>query len=415
MFKHFTKIAFLLIIVPLLATGQVEEGIINLRSASLSENPIALDGQWKFYANRFIDAQAGYQGPAPTIEVPSWWDASSTEGNVQYASYKLTVLLSKEDLQKELAIKMPQVYSSYALWVNGTLVGSNGKVGTSKSEAHPQWKPDAYSFTPAKDTLTIVIHLSNFFHNRSGINESILLGDAETIISKEKQASISGTLLFVSLWVFAFFSLTIYLFTKNKDLALIYYSLLCIAWSFRSIFSNYYLAVQWVPDINWALSVRIEYITLYLSTLFGSLVIGRLFPRDVNKVFRTIYVICCLLFTVFTLLTPPLLFTKFVQLYIGLSAILLISIAVIITKAYIESRQGLNYLLICLILAVVMFAYVIFSYEGLFELNEIIFNTGFFTLFLLSGIAMATRLSKMASTYDYDILTLDEFKRDLKK
>jgi hypothetical protein len=344
--------------------------------------------------------------------IPSWWDASSTAASVQYATYRLTILLSSADLKKELALKMPQVYSSYQLWVDGKLIGSNGKVGTTKEESIPQWKPQAFVFTAEKDTVEMIIHLSNFYHNRSGINESIYLGEAERMISKESQTKISGTVLFFSLWVFAFISLSIFLLTKNTDRALFYYAALCIVWAFRSIFSNYYLAVQWFPDIDWSLCVRIEYITLYLSTLFGSLVIGRLFPRDVNKVFRMIYIISCLIFTIFTLLTPPLLFTKFVQLYLALSALLLISILVIITKAYIESRQGLTYLLVCLILAVIMFAYVLFAYQGLFELNPIVYNTGFFLIFLFCGIAMATRLSKMATTYDYDILTLDEFNKE---
>jgi hypothetical protein len=74
----------------------------------------------------------------------------------------------------------------------------------------------------------------------------------------------------------------------------------------------------------------------------------------------------------------------------------------------------LTYLLVCLILAVFMFAYVIFAYQGIFELNAIIFNAGFFFIFLFCGIAMATRLSKMATTYDYDIMTLDEFNKDLR-
>jgi hypothetical protein len=405
-------IVIVLLFIPLFANSQVKDGVLDLRSRSLSGNSIPLDGSWQFYASHFIDVQNPDAIPLPTIMIPSWWDATSTSAAVHYATFRLTILLSTADLRKELALKMPPVYSSYALWVNGKLIGANGKIGTTKAESIPQWKPQAYAFKAEKDTMEVIIHLSNFYHNRSGINESIYLGEAEPMISKESQTRISGTVLFFSLWVFAFISLSIYFFTKNKDKALTYYACLCIVWSFRSIFSNYYLAVQWFPDIDWSVCVRIEYITLYLSMLFGSLVIGRLFPRDVNETFRNIYVISCLLFTLFTLVTPPLLFTKFVQLYLGLTAILLISILVIITKAYIESRQGLTYLLVCLILAVIMFAYVLFAYQGLFELNPIIFNAGFFLIFLFSGIAMATRLNKMATTYDYDILTLDEFNKE---
>jgi hypothetical protein len=91
-----------------------------------------------------------------------------------------------------------------------------------------------------------------------------------------------------------------------------------------------------------------------------------------------------------------------------LSSALLIYLIVIIVRAYIESRQGASYLLMCLLLGVLMFAYVILAYEGVFELNELFFNIGFLTLFLLTAGAMAIRIFRMSTTYDYDSLTFDE-------
>jgi len=389
------------------------EGVLDFHLGSLQKKSIALDGFWKFYPNQLLTTQDFKKDSSPAYtKIPSWWHADEKIPPVEFGTYRIVVILSKEDAQRQLALKMPDVYSSYSLWINGEHKGDNGTVGPTKETSSPQWKPTTYAFTSKSDTLEIIIQFANFYHSRSGINTSIYLGDSELLIHQEKQTKTWGTILFSALWIFALASLCYFLIKKGQDKALIYYASLCVAWAFRSVFSNYYLSVQWFPDINWSLCVKIEYITLYLSTLFGSLLLGRLFPREVNKVFRYGYIACCLLFTIFTLVTPPSIFTQFVQLYLALSAILLFSMLVIVTKAYIENRQGINNLVICIFFAVIMFAYVILAYEGLFELNAIVFNTGFFILFLFTGIATIIRLNKMAKHLDYDILTLDHLKNN---
>jgi hypothetical protein len=40
----------------------------------------------------------------------------------------------------------------------------------------------------------------------------------------------------------------------------------------------------------------------------------------------------------------------------------------------------------------------------------LVFNGGFLVLFLLCGIATAARVTKMNTTQDYDVLTIDSFR-----
>lgn len=387
-----------------------KEGVLDLRETDLSNNSYPLDGFWQFYPNQFVGPDDGNSKDRSSfIRVPSWWSASDTDPSIHFATYRIRITLSPSDQKKLLALKVPAVYSSYELIIDGIAAGGNGKVGTDVKTSLPQWKPHTYPFQPKGEAVEIIIHLSNFDHSRTGINESLYIGDATRLTTKKNQTEVSAAVLFFALWLFAMISLGANFFTNRKDKALIYFACICVTWSFRSVFSNYYLAVQWFPDLPWVLCVKVEYITLYLSTLFGALLIGRLFPRDVNRVFTIVYAVCCVLFTLFTLATAPVVFTHFVQVYIAFSSVLLVSILVVITKAYIESRQGLSYLIACLLLAVIMFAYVILAYQGLFELNALIFNAGFFLLFFMCGIAVGSRLNKMATTHDYDIMTLDEF------
>lgn len=391
----------------------IANGLLNIPSESLKEKMIALDGYWAFYPNELVDpAGISDERSVTYINVPHWWKENDNAVPVQYGTYLLKMVMHEEDISHSWAIYMPDVYSSYTLFVDGQEIGSNGKVGTDKEHSVPQWKPETYLFTPQQDTTEIVIHISNFHHHRTGIRERIYVGDSKVLQAKKNRTEASNTLLFFGLMIFGAVSVVLYGIKRNP--AFLFYALLCVSWAIRSIFSNFYLAVQWFPDINWTVLVIVEYISLYSSTLFGALLVGSLFPSETKKPVHYFFIIACACFTFFTLVASPVIFTRFVHVYLGLSTVLLIAIMMILFKAYIESRQGATFLIICTLIGVLMFGYVILAYEGLFELNELFFNTGFLGLFLLAAMAMIRRLGKMSTTYDYDRMTFNEVTKDRK-
>ena len=381
---------------------------MDLRDEQLNDRTLRLSGFWEFYPNQLLTPDSVNTSLEYSyIEVPSWWaEANNGEAYVQYGTYRLRIVLSREDRHRRLALDMPDVYCSYVLWIDGQKVGGNGLVGSTKDTTWPKWCPTTYPFEAMSDTVELVVQIANFYHHRTGIGKPLYLGDATLLLPQQRMSLVSGTILFVGLLCFALGALIVYFMVKNN--AIVFYALLCLAWAFRGIFSNFYLAVQWFPELNWYVCVRVEYITLYLSMLFGTLLVGALFPRELNEIVKRFFIYASLCFTIFTLFVSPLVFTRFVQLYLGLSSALLIYLIVIIVRAYIESRQGASYLLMCLLLGVLMFAYVILAYEGVFELNELFFNIGFLTLFLLTAGAMAIRIFRMSTTYDYDSLTFEE-------
>lgn len=372
----------------------------------LAKEPINLKGLWEFYPNELKQANSSLtKSNQSLIVVPSWWADEEGKPSVQYGTYRLKVLIASSDRQNELALQMPDVYCAYELWLNGELAGTNGVVGNTMEVTKPQWKPATYYFEQTKDTLEIVVKLANFYHHRSGINSALILGTAAQLKQEEKRTEISNIILLSGLTLLGLISIVVY-FTR-RSIPYILYSLLCFSWVVRAAFSNHYQIVQWFEDINWHFVVRTEYISLYLSTLFGSLLVGSLFPKEVSKVFRMLYIIACFSFTVFTLIFSPMLFTTYVQLYLGLSSILLLSIMVIVARAYSESREGVTLILAAAAMAVAMFGYVIMAYQGLFSLNEMFFNIGFLLMFIVTLLAVSERIQKMGSDQDYGKMTFD--------
>ena len=385
------------------------EALFIVPQGQLDKESIELKGIWEFYPNEFMDDAEHLNSANQTyVLVPSWWSEEEGKALVQYGTYRLRVLIPTTDRQKALALKMPDVYSAYELYVNDQLLGQNGLVGTSLESSKPQWKPATYFFEHKKDTLEVVIKLSNFHHHRTGINSALVLGTAAQLEQAKSRTEISNLILFSGLTVLSLIGIVLY-FRRSKNQYLLY-TLLCFSWIVRAAFSNHYQIVQWFEDINWNLVVRTEYISLYLSTLFGSLLVGSLFPKEVSKVFRIIYILACISFTVFTLAVPPVLFTAYVQLYLGLSTILLISILVVVARAYSESREGIALLLAAALMAVAMFGYVILAYQGLFSLNEMFFNIGFLLMFILALMAVGERIDKMGSDKDFGKMTFEGVK-----
>src|SRR6516162_7779070 len=115
-------------------------GVIDLRQQDLSGDPVALNGQWLFFWNRLLSPSDSL--PAPSyLNFPSLWNKGSLPGvpvSAQgYATYRLTVLLPRS--RPGLALQVPDLYSSYALYVNGELVARNGRPGKTPAEATPFW------------------------------------------------------------------------------------------------------------------------------------------------------------------------------------------------------------------------------------------------------------------------------------
>lgn len=383
-----------------------QNAVLLLTEGQLKTEPASLNGIWEFYPNQLITTQEISASPNQTfVEVPSWWKDEEGKPSIQFGTYRMRVVIPSSDRDVPLALKMPDVYCSYALFVNGKKLGQNGTVGTSKNDSKPQWKPETYLVEQTRDTLEIIVQLSNFYHHRTGINSPLLLGSASQLNGSKSRTEFSNTFLLVGLACLGFVGVIFYI--RKKSLSFVLYSLLCLSWIMRAAFSNHYQAVQWFQDINWYLVVRTEYISLYLSTLFGSLLVGSLFPREVSKVFRVIYIVASIGFTLFTLLVSPLIFTAYVQLYLGFSSALLLSILVIVTRAYSVSREGATLVLVAAFLAVIMFGYVIMAYQGVFPMNELFFNTGFLLQFILTLIAIDRRVRKNDTGHDYDMMTFE--------
>lgn len=371
----------------------VEDGVLDARAFDFSSDRLNLSGTWVMFDQQLIAPAEIDDKDGSLSSFPQLWN-DIRKGGQGTATYHLRVLV---DQPGELALDLPQMYSSYKLWINSQLIANNGTPGITSLETTPQWMPQTISFPVNSDTLNLVLQIANFTHYKGGCKDPIYLGSSSRMLSHQNLSNVSKLIEFGTLFVVGVVFLFVYLQHGRKKLV-VYFALICLTWSVRSIFSNDYTFIHYFPDFSWTAMVRIEYITLYLTMMWAMLYLGRLFNQEVSQIVKYLLVTLNGSFVAFTLFTSPVDFTRFLTVYLVTAGVVLVYGAGVVLLALINDRQGANLLTTSVVLGLVTFSYDIFTYEGFFTYNSLLFSGAYIAIFLLMGLALLIKLGIVKSS-----------------
>jgi hypothetical protein len=369
--------------------GQVraELGVIDARYWNFENARLPLNGQWVFFENKLL-APADCEKQKGELQMyPSVWMNPEGPG-VGYGTYYLRVVMADSSMM--LALEIPQLYNSYVLWVDGKRVASAGTIGTTPEASKPQWIYQTTAFHHSSDTLRVVLQIANFDHYKGGARESIYLGSPNRIIKHKLWAFGSNIAEVVLLFAIGTVFLIFYMLYRDKKVIL-YFSLLCLTWSVRAAFSNLYPITHFFPNFNWTLLVKVEYITLYGGMLWSIFFLHALFRNIRRKLILYVLVGSNVSFFLFALVTPPIIFSHWVGVYLGVAAITVLYAAFIIIRALLDGQAGALFLLISLLLGALVFGYDIIAY-GSSSYNLVSLHFGYIVIFILVTIAMLLHL-----------------------
>lgn len=391
MFRHLSswQISLCLVCFSIISQGQpvATNGILDARSFDFSSDRLNLAGTWIMYDQQLLspgDVHAAHGIPST---FPQTWNDVRDDGQ-GVASYSLLILLGKS---QDLALDLPQIYSSYRLWVNEKLVAENGIPGRTRAETKPQWMPQTVSFHVDGDSMKVVLQIANFHHYKGGCKDPIYLGDASRMMGQHSVSVISKLIECGVLLVVGVIFLILY-FQQGMKKVVIYFSLLCLTWSVRCMFSNDYTFISFFPDFNWTAMIRIEYISLYLTMMWAILYLGRVFTNEGSQIVKYLLVTLNGAFLAYSLFAAPSDFTKLLPIYLVTSAIVLVYGAGVVLLALINERLGATFLTISVVLGLITFSYDIFTYEGFFTYNSLLFSAGYIVIFLMMGVALLIKL-----------------------
>ncbi|MDF2651152.1 MAG: hypothetical protein K0Q73_6957, partial [Paenibacillus sp.] len=235
-------------------------GVLDLRGIDLSpKKTVPLDGEWEFYPKMLMnDSLPPQSADRNLINLPESWNlyaASDNQTPSEYGSYRLRVLLDEEDKQI-YGIRIADIQTSSALFVNGELLGQSGQPAQSYAEYSARNIPYNVSFTADRGQLDIVIHAANFLGTGAvSIMKSITFGNATAVEHEKWLLIIIQLIVCVVLSFHALFACILYLIgTRQK--AVIVFALLVMSTILLTLIDDEKLLLIWLP-ISFEWSVRI--------------------------------------------------------------------------------------------------------------------------------------------------------------
>ena len=254
------------------ASPVARQGVLDLRSHDFTAQPtIDLTGEWGFFWRELRTAQgvdaAAIQAHNIFIPVPGYWSDSMGHPAHGFATYALTILLPPAPIQQPLlALRVFNTNTAIQLWVDGQDVYSSGKVGTDLESEVPRWRPSVVTFAPKANTVTVVMHLSNFHYRKGGVWRPISLGLVPDVVQAWSQHDqfdlmLMGGLLIIGLGQLGLFVL------RPSDRSTLYFGLFCGVMLLRIAFVGDHLVEQRWPDFNFEWARKFEYLALSLGPL----------------------------------------------------------------------------------------------------------------------------------------------------
>ena len=373
------------------------KGLLDLSGYIFSNNEVSLDGEWEFY---WKELKTDDFSVSPQYFLfPKLWNQETVGGQLLspqgYATYRLRILMPQQ--YTEMAMTIPDVYTSYNLFIDGNLIANNGTPGSSKGTTSPHWLPQTIPLRDLGDTVELVLQISNFHHSKGGAKESIIIGDYDKLISDRESEFALDLILTGSLIMGGLFFLGLYLFGKH-DLSMLFFALFCLVYSYRIFGFGIYTFHSLCPNIDWIITTRLEYATLFLSVLLFGFYILALYPKEVNKTLVNILTVISVAFLAASALFPSLWFTLLVEPYFIILLVYITYAIYVYILAAIHKRDGAKYALASTGIVFLVFAYNMLAYFGITPEQRLFSFFGYIAFFFLQSLILSFRFAASLKT-----------------
>lgn len=365
------------------------KGVIDLRNINLNQKNVALDGEWQFYWHRLLEPSQTDTAAYDYTYFPRLWNKQNLPAK-SYATYKVTVLLPAN--RGELAMFIPDVYTSYNLYINGNLFANNGKPATTKNTYLPHWISYTLNLPANADTLTIILQVANFLHSKGGPYKEIVIGDRTKLALEDKRNIAIDFLLAGCIFMSGLFFFGLFIFGKH-DKATLFFSLFSMFFSYRIVGARMYSLHSILPELTWGLTVHLEYLTLFIAVAMFMLYMRYLYPEDVNKRIVHSMVVLCSLFALVTILTSLAVFSQLITPFLILVLVYILYVLYVYLVAYKRKRPGSIYALLSTCIMMVIIILIDLEYFGLMSYSRVWLFFGYVIFFFLQSLILSFRFA----------------------
>ena len=247
---------------------KVADGYIDLSKWSLaSDGIVSLNGNWEFYENELFQQSNDQLTPSHYLHVPGTWgglDGLNSINKKGYGTYRATLKLN--DTENILAINIKNIRSAHAVYIDGEYVGGSGTPSTSKSTFVPGNTPYHIFFTPINEEVELVIQVSNYVFPTGGIINSVILGDAKSMVELSNirsgvEMALILLLLFIGLYCFILF------FVGKQNSSYVYIGLYMITLGLNSALTNGKIMQRLLEDMPFQHLYELQEIVQFIGCI----------------------------------------------------------------------------------------------------------------------------------------------------
>ncbi len=247
-----------------------ETGVLNY--GCLEEiKVIPLEGYWEFYWSQLLTPKQLRDSSYPHIlaRVPRSWTKYQIDSvnlpNYGFATYHVKIIVPQKD--RLYSLKIFDVFSAYRVWINDSLFLSVGKVTDNPDEFVPKKQTHILTFFTRSDTIDLVIQIANYTHRKAGLVKAPKFGDPDRLISGSELKISFDFLLFGGLLIFSLFHFWLF-FYRKRFYETLYFAISTLAAAFYTFFDEELIITELIPNLDWELIYKGDYITNYFRVLF---------------------------------------------------------------------------------------------------------------------------------------------------
>ncbi len=260
-------------------------GILDLREYDFyATGSLRLNGEWVFYWQSLHRQTPSTPSEGEWINLPREWDGYNWKGQVLpadgFATFHLKIILPEG--QHFLSLEIPYVYSAYVLYLDSIQIASNGRVGTNTESHISEFLPKVVNFQTVRDTVNLVMQVSNFEDRRGGIWETPRLGLTEDVLLTKSTNLALEFFMIGALMIIGLYQIGVY-FLRKQVLPSLYFGIFCLLLGIRTLFVNSIYINVILPNVSWLWLARFEYIIFYIMPFLFIFYLDAQFPNNIKK------------------------------------------------------------------------------------------------------------------------------------
>lgn len=307
--------------------AQIKNGILDLSIIDITKSEsIKLQGECEFYWKQLLspdDLKNNIQSEPEFVKIPKSWTTYTINNakltNEGFATYRIVIKKFPDTKRTIYGLKVSSVFSNYKLWINGELLAEAGQVGTIKNTSLPQFKYQDIPFVldPEKgstDKIEIIFQVSNFSHQRAGLQKPIFFGTFDKLRADSRWMDIMNLIIIGIILIIGINHLNMYFF-RRSDISNLYFSIVCIVMILRNISTEDRIITYIFPNINWELLVKLDNFSGFGTIPLFALFFYSLFKDDFPKFIKNALIGFGIFVTLLVFATPANFYGKFRTLF----------------------------------------------------------------------------------------------------